>query len=68
MGGGSGIAMSYGIGRRHGLDPVLLWLWHRPADVALVGPLAWELPYGIDRTIKSKTGVPVMAQWLMRYP
>ena len=25
-------------------DPVLLWLWRRPAAAALIGPLAWELP------------------------
>ena len=27
---GSGIATSFGIGHRCGLDPVLLWLWCRP--------------------------------------
>ena len=26
-------------------DPVLLWLLSRPAATALVGPLAWEVPY-----------------------
>ena len=26
---GSGIAVSCGIGRRHGSDPTLLWLWSR---------------------------------------
>ena len=29
-------------GRRCGLDPVLLWLWHRPAAAALITPLALE--------------------------
>ena len=38
--------MSCGVGYRHCLDPVLLWLWCRPAAVALIGPLPWELPYG----------------------
>ena len=28
---------------RCGSDPMLLWLWHRPAAVAPIGPLAWEL-------------------------
>ena len=28
-------------------DPV--WLWHSPAAVALIQPLAWELPYAIYR-------------------
>ena len=36
--------MSYGVGRGHGLDPVLLWLWHRPAATAPTRPLAWERP------------------------
>ena len=27
------------------LDPLLLWLWFRPAAAALIGPLAWEPPY-----------------------
>ena len=34
--------MSCGVGRRHGLDLVLLWLWRRPAATALIRPLAWE--------------------------
>ena len=41
----SGIAMSCGIGRRWVLDLALLWMWYRPATAALIGPLAWELPY-----------------------
>ena len=36
--------MSCGVGRRHGLDPSLLWLWRRPAATAPIHPLAWELP------------------------
>ena len=31
-----------GVGCKCGLDLALLWLWHRPAPVALTGPLAWE--------------------------
>ena len=45
MGQGSGIAVSCGAGRRHSSDLVLLWLWRRPAPVALIRPLAWEPPY-----------------------
>ena len=30
-----------------GLDPTLLWLWHRLVAVALIGPLAWEPPYAM---------------------
>ena len=37
--------MTCGIDHRHTLDPVLLWLWPRPAAAAPTGPLALELPY-----------------------
>ena len=37
--------MSCGPGLRHSSDPALLWLWCRPAAVALIRPLAWEPPY-----------------------
>ena len=50
----SGVAVSCGIGRRYGSDPVLLWLWCRLASIALIQPLAWELPYAIGVTLKSK--------------
>ena len=39
---GSGIAVSCDVGD---MDPVLLWLWYRPAALAPTGPLAWKLPY-----------------------
>ena len=39
------LAVSHGVGRRHGSDPMLLWLWRRPATAAPIRPLAWELPY-----------------------
>ena len=32
------------VSHRHGSDPVLLWLWYRPAAVAPIRPLAWEPP------------------------
>ena len=37
--------MSCGVGCRSGLDPVLLWLWHRLAATAPIRPLAWEPPH-----------------------
>ena len=40
-----GVAMSCGVGRRHGSDPALLWLWCRPEATALFRLLAWEPPY-----------------------
>ena len=36
VGSGSSVATSCGVSRRHGLD--LVWLWCRPAAVALIRP------------------------------
>ena len=36
---GSSIAVSCGVGHRGGLDLALLWLWRRPAAVALISPV-----------------------------
>ena len=33
-------------------DPVWLWLW--PEAIALIRPLAWELPYAAVVALKSK--------------
>ena len=41
-------AVSCGVGHRCSLDPALLWQEHRLAAAALIGPLAWELPYATD--------------------
>ena len=50
--------MSCGVGRRRVLDPMLLWLWHRPAAAAPIGPLAWEPLYaagaGLEKRQKKK--------------
>ena len=53
-------------------DLVLLWLWHRLAAGALIGPLAWEPPYAAgvalqrQKTRKKKKkdllGVPIVAR------
>ena len=53
-GWGSGVAMSCGVGHRRGSDLALLWLWHGPEAVALIGPLAWEPPYTTGVALKSK--------------
>jgi len=37
--------VSCGVDCRRSSDPALLWLWHRPAATAPIGPLAWEPPY-----------------------
>ena len=39
--------MSYGVGRRRGSDPMLLWRWRRPAATAPIRTLAWETPYAV---------------------
>ena len=44
--------MSHAVGRRHGSDPALLWLWHRPAATALIRPLAWESPYAVGAALE----------------
>ena len=49
---GSDIALSCGVGCRCGLDPALLWLWRRPAAVALILPLAWEPPNAMGVALK----------------
>ena len=51
---GSSVAVSCGVGHRHGLDPVLLWLLCRPAAAAPIRPLAWKPPYAMGAALKSK--------------
>ena len=49
--------MSCSVGHKHGSDPALLWLWHRPAATAPIRLLAWELPYAAGVVLKRrKTG------------
>ena len=50
--------MSCGIGCRHGLDLVWLWLWCTPAAVAPIQPLVWESPYAMSEALKSKLFLP----------
>ena len=52
MGRGSGIAVSCGVGCRHGSDPALLWLWRRLVAAAPIGPLAWESPYAAGAALE----------------
>ena len=46
--------MSCGVGRRHGSDLALLWLWCSPAATAPIQPLAWEPPYAAGAALKDK--------------
>jgi len=54
--------VSCGGGHRGSSDPTLLWLWHRLAATALIGPLAWEPPYatgaGLEKDKKKKLFLP----------
>ena len=54
-GQGSGVTISCGIGRWHGLDLALLWLWHRPAAVAPIRPPAWEPPCASGAALKKQS-------------
>ena len=51
VGRGSGITVSCGVAS----DLALLWLWGRPAAVAPIQPLVWELPDASVVALKSKT-------------
>ena len=47
--------MKCGAGHKHSSDPTaLLWVWHRPAAEARIGPLAWELSYTAGAALKNK--------------
>ena len=50
--------MSCGVGHRRGSDPMLLWLWCRPAATAPIGPQVWEPPHATgaapEKTKKKK--------------
>ena len=46
------MAVSCGVGRRHGLDLAFLWLWRRLAAAAPIQLLAWELPYAVGAALK----------------
>ena len=51
---GSGLAVSCGVGCRCGSDSALLWLWRRPAAVAPIQPLAWELVFAVGWALEGK--------------
>ena len=46
--------MSYGVGRKGGSDPELLWLWSRPAATASIRPLAWEPPHATGAALEKE--------------
>ena len=53
-GQGSGVATSTGVGHECGSDLVWRWLWHRPAAIAPIQPLAWERPYAAKSSPKKQ--------------
>ena len=46
--------MSCSVGRRHGSDLALPWLWCWLVAAALIRPLAWEPPHAEGASLKSK--------------
>ena len=58
--------MSCGVGGRHGSDMALLRLWGRPAAVAPIGPLAWELPNATGAALKRKKKSLQVGAWVQR--
>ena len=44
--------MICGVDRRHGLDPMLLWLWCRLTATGPIQPLAWDPPYAAGTALK----------------
>ena len=42
--------LSCSVGLRFSSD--LAWLWHRPAAVVPIQPVAWELPYVVGAALK----------------
>ena len=54
VGQGSCIAVSCVVGHRQTSDLALMSLWHRPATVAPIQPLAWELPYATGVALGKK--------------
>ena len=46
------MAGSCGVGLRRDSDLMWLWLWRKPAAVALIQPLVWEPPYAVGAALK----------------
>ena len=48
----SSVALSCGVGHRHGSGQALLWLWCRLIATAPIQPLTWELSYVVGVALK----------------
>ena len=47
--------MSCDVGHSRDSDPVLLWLWCRPAATTLIEPLAWKPPHAVGAALTTTT-------------
>ena len=63
----SGVAVSSGVGRRPGSEPTLLCLWCRREVVALIQPVAWELPHAAGVVQKKKKKKKERKKSCLRY-
>ena len=50
----SGVAVSCGVGCRHGSDLAWLWLCCKVAATAPIKPLAWDPPYAVSVALKGQ--------------
>ena len=63
--------MSCGVGCSCSSEPLLLWLWHRPAATAPIRPLDWEPPYtagvALEKTKKNMNKEDEVYTYTMEY-
>ena len=52
------------VGHRRGSNPVLLWLWRRPAATYLIKLLAWEPPYAASAALEKTKRQYFLRQYL----
>ena len=64
VGWGPGVAVSWGVGRRAGLDPALLCLWRGLVAAAPIRLLAREPPHAIGMALKSKKKKKKFPSWI----
>ena len=56
-------AMSCGVGGRLGWDLALMCLWPKLVAAALIWPLAWELPYALEKKKKERERANLLASF-----
>ena len=57
--------MSCGVGHRRSLDPVLLWLWCRPAATAPIRALTWKPPFATGVALKRQKDEKKFLEFLL---